>query len=37
MAFKYNFEKLEVWVLAKDLAVAVYHMTEKFPAKENSD
>ncbi|MBI5542172.1 MAG: four helix bundle protein [Bacteroidia bacterium] len=34
MSFKYNFEKLEVWIIAKDLAVEVYRLTEKFPAKE---
>jgi four helix bundle protein len=34
MSFKYNFEKLEVWIIAKDLAIDIYRLTEKFPDRE---
>ena len=31
---EYNFEKLEIWKLAIQLAVNVYKTTKKFPASE---
>ena len=31
---EYSFEKLEVWNLAKELAVSIYKLTEKFPQSE---
>jgi hypothetical protein len=30
----YSFEKLEAWVLAKDLTKQVYLLTKKFPNEE---
>ncbi len=30
----YNFEKLEVWRFAKDLAIEIYKITKKYPAEE---
>ncbi|MFO7851310.1 MAG: four helix bundle protein [Bacteroidales bacterium] len=34
MKHKFSFEKLDVWKQAKDLAVDIYKLTEKFPDKE---
>ena len=32
--YKYSFEKLQVWQLAKSFTVSIYKMTEKFPEIE---
>ena len=34
MEYKFAFEKLEVWQLAKNLAVKIYKTTNSFPAGE---
>ena len=34
MEYKFVFEKLEVWQLAKELAVELYGATKKFPVEE---
>jgi hypothetical protein len=32
--YTYSFEKLEVWVEAKDFTKSAYHITSKFPDTE---
>jgi len=32
--YTYNFEKLEVWKIAMELAVRVYKLTDEFPSSE---
>ena len=32
--YKYSFEKLQVWQIAKSFTVSIYKMTEKFPDVE---
>ena len=32
--YKFVFEKLDVWHLAKELAIVLYRTTKKFPAEE---
>lgn len=34
MNYVFNFEKLNVWVLSKDLAVFIYWVTDKFPSHD---
>lgn len=34
MEYKFSFEKLEVWQLARILVKEIYQLTEKFPDKE---
>jgi four helix bundle protein len=34
MAYLFSFEKLDVWKLAKDLAVDLYKITDGFPREE---
>jgi len=32
--YKFSFEKLNVWHLAKDLTIKIYKITSKFPSSE---
>ena len=32
--YQFSFEKLEVWQLARQFAVEIYHITERFPKDE---
>lgn len=32
--YQFSFEKLEVWQLARQFAVEIYHITERFPIDE---
>ena len=34
MDYKFSFEKLKVWVLAKELSVDIYRISESFPENE---
>ena len=34
MKYMYNFEKLDVWMTSKQLAVKIYQLIEKFPHEE---
>lgn len=34
MEYEFNFEKLEIWNLAIELALTVYNLTKKFPEDE---
>jgi four helix bundle protein len=34
MEYQFTFEKLEVWDLAKNIAVSIYKITQTFPIKE---
>ena len=34
MKYMYNFEKLDVWMTSKQLAVKIYQLIEKFPQEE---
>lgn len=32
--YTYSFEKLDVWKLAKEIAITIYKLTDDFPSKE---
>ena len=34
MVYKFSFEKLDVWVLAKDFVKDIYKLTRQFPSEE---